>query len=45
MVQETSAIPALCGYGSLADLCRDFKKRTGQTLHGWRACRPAVRHQ
>jgi len=34
--QETSAIPALCGYGSLADLCRDFKKRTGQTLHGWR---------
>jgi len=34
--QETSAIPALSGYGSLADLCRDFKKRTGMTLRGWR---------
>lgn len=34
--QEVAAIPNLCGYGSLADLCRDFKKRTGQTLHGWR---------
>ena len=31
-----SAIPDLCGYGSLSDLCRDFKKRTGQTLRAWR---------
>lgn len=30
-----SAIPDLCGYGSLSDLCRDFKKRTGQTLRAW----------
>ena len=35
--QEVFAIPNLCGYGSLADLCRDFKKRTGQTLRGWRS--------
>lgn len=37
--QEIAAIPGLCGYGSLADLCRDFKKRTGMTLHGWRNAR------
>ena len=34
--QEVFAIPDLCGYSSLADLCRDFKKRTGQALRGWR---------
>ena len=34
--RKASAIPGLCGYNSLADLCRDFRKRTGQTLHGWR---------
>ena len=34
--QDTSTIPDRCGYNSLADLCRVFKKRTGQTLNGWR---------
>ncbi|MBQ0032346.1 MAG: helix-turn-helix transcriptional regulator, partial [bacterium] len=38
--QEVFAIPDLCGYSSLADLCRDFKKRTGQTLRGWRSGLP-----
>ena len=38
--QEVFAIPDLCGYGSLADLCRDFKKRTGQALRGWRSGLP-----
>lgn len=33
---ELSEIPARCGYSSMSDLCRDFKKRTGQTLRGWR---------
>jgi len=32
-----SAIPDLCGYGSMSDLCRDFKKRTGKTLRMWQA--------
>ena len=31
-----SVIPDRCGYGSLSDMCRDFKKRTGQTLRVWR---------
>lgn len=35
--QEVFAIPDLCGYSSLSDLCRDFKKCTGQTLRGWRS--------
>lgn len=35
--QEVFAIPDLCGYRTLAELCRDFKKRTGQTLRGWRS--------
>ena len=29
-------IPSACGYGSMSDLCRDFKKRTGKTLRAWR---------
>lgn len=34
-----SEIPSACGYGSMSDLCRDFKKRTGKTLREWRAVR------
>lgn len=36
---ELSEIPSACGYGSMSDLCRDFKKRTGMTLREWRAVR------
>ena len=34
--QEISAIPALCGYSSVEDLCRVFKNRTGQTMRQFR---------
>ncbi len=34
--RQAVAIAEACGYDSLADLCRDFKKRTGRTLRGWR---------
>ena len=33
---ELASIPDQCGYGSMSDLCRDFKKRTGMTLTSWR---------
>lgn len=33
---EISSLPARCGYASLSDLCRVFKKRTGETLLSWR---------
>ena len=34
--QEIAAIPALCGYSSVEDLCRVFKSRTGLTMRQFR---------
>ena len=34
--QDASTIPDRCGYNSLADLCRVFKKRTGMTMGEYR---------
>ena len=34
--QSISAIPALCGYSSIEDLCRVFKRRTGLTMRQFR---------
>ena len=34
--RQCAALPDMCGYSSLADLCRDFKRRTGKTLREWR---------
>ncbi|MGI5869885.1 MAG: substrate-binding domain-containing protein [Kiritimatiellia bacterium] len=34
--QELSAIPDICGYRTLAELCRDFRRATGMTLNDWR---------
>ena len=34
--QEISALPALCGYASIEDLCRVFKRRTGLTMRRFR---------
>jgi LacI family transcriptional regulator len=34
--QELAALPDFCGYGSLAELCRDFRRATGMTMSDWR---------
>lgn len=34
--QSISAIPALCGYSSVEDLCRVFRRRTGMTMRQFR---------
>ena len=38
-----SAIPEACGYGSMPDLCRDFRKHVGVSMGAWRRTSTSVK--